>query len=288
MAVGSRSQQRADAFAARFGIERSYGDYAALVADPQVQAVYIASPHSEHRDHALLAIDAGKHVLIEKCFTQNAAQAREVFDAAQARGVFVMEAMWTRFLPHMVALRALLADGVIGQVLTLAAHHGQPIAGIERMASPELGGGALLDLGIYPIAFAFDVLGSPDSIQATGELTDRGVDATAAITFGYPGAVAQLSTTMLAKTHNVAELAGTKGRITISETFYAPSGIVTVHPSSGPSWTLSAPPVTGGFQYQVAEVARRVLAGEVESPLRPWAEIIATQEAIDAIAAQIG
>jgi len=286
VAVGSRSRERAEEFATANGVARAHGSYEDLVADPEVEAVYVASPHSEHRDHALLAIEAGKHVLVEKSFTRNAAEAREVLDAARERGVFAMEAMWSRFLPHMVALRQTIASGAIGDVVTLVASHGQPIAHVPRMARPELAGGALLDLGIYPVAFAFDVLGEPSSVHATGWLTDAGVDATLAITFGYERAVAQLSTTMLARTHNVAEIAGTAGRITVAETYYAPTSF-TVHPTDGEPWTV-APEVTGGFQFQAAEVARRVHAGELESPVRPWAEIIGTQEAMDEIRRQVG
>jgi predicted dehydrogenase len=286
VAVGSRSRDRAQSFADDEGIGRAHGSYEELVSDPEVEAVYVASPHSEHRDHALLAIEAGKHVLVEKAFTRNAAEAREVVEAAQARGVFAMEAMWSRFLPHMVALRAALADGAIGDIVALIASHGQPIAHVPRMARPELAGGALLDLGIYPLAFAFDVLGEPSTVHATGQLTDAGVDATLAITLGYPDAVAQLSTTMLARTHNVAEIAGTGGRITLPETFFAPSSF-TVSPRDGEPWTV-APEVTGGFQYQAAEVARRVHAGELESPWHPWAETIATMAAADEIRRQVG
>ncbi len=286
VAVGSRSRERAEEFASANGVARAHGSYEDLVADPEVEAVYVASPHSEHRDHALLAIEAGKHVLVEKSFTRNAAEAREVLDAARERGVFAMEAMWSRFLPHMVALRQTIASGAIGDVVTLVASHGQPIAHVPRMARPELAGGALLDLGIYPVAFAFDVLGEPNSVHATGWLTDAGVDATLAITFGYERAVAQLSTTMLARTHNVAEIAGTAGRITVAETYFAPTSF-TVHPADGEPWTV-APEVTGGFQFQAAEVARRVHAGELESPVRPWAEIIGTQVAMDGIRRQVG
>ncbi len=286
VAVGSRSRERAEEFATANGVARAHGSYEDLVADPEVEAVYVASPHSEHRDHALLAIEAGKHVLVEKSFTRNAAEAREVLDAARERGVFAMEAMWSRFLPHMVALRQTIASGAIGDVVTLVASHGQPIAHVPRMARPELAGGALLDLGIYPVAFALDVLGEPNSVNATGWLTDAGEDATLAITFGYERAVAQLSTTMLARTHNVAEIAGTAGRITVAETYFAPTSF-TVHPADGEPWTV-APEVTGGFQFQAAAVARRVHAGELESPVRPWAEIIGTQVAMDGIRRQVG
>ena len=286
VAVGSRSADRAEAFAAANGVGRAHGSYSDLVSDPEVEAVYVASPHSEHRDHALLAIEAGKHVLVEKSFTRNAAEAREVLDAARERGVFAMEAMWSRFLPHMVALRDVINSGAIGDVIALYASHSQAISHVPRMARPELAGGALLDLGIYPVAFAFDILGEPGSVHTTGHLTEAGVDATLAITFGYPAAVAQLSSTMLARGHNIAEIAGTAGRITVDATFFAP-GSFTVHPHDGEPWRV-APEVTGGFQYQAAEVARRVHAGDLESPLRPWAEIIGTQTAMDTIRRQVG
>lgn len=286
VAVGSRSLEKAEAFAAEYSVARAHGSYEDLVADPEVEAVYVASPHSEHRDHALLAIEAGKHVLVEKSFTRNAAEAREIFDAAHARGLFAMEAMWSRFLPHMAALRDVIGSGAIGDVVTLIASHGQPIAHVPRMARPELAGGALLDLGIYPLAFAFDVLGEPSAVHAAGQLTDAGVDATLAITLTYPGAVAQLSTTMLARTHNVAEIAGTAGRITMDETFFVP-GRFTVHPADGDPWVV-APTVSAGFQYQAAEVARRVHDGELESPLRSWAETIATMATMDEIRRQVG
>lgn len=287
VAIGSRSQERADAFAAELGIPAAYGSYPELVADDDVDAVYIASPHSEHRDHALLALAAGKPVLVEKSFTQNAAQAREVLDAAGEAGLFAMEAMWTRFLPHVVALKEVLDSGAIGEVVTLIASHGQPIAEVPRMARPELAGGALLDLGIYPVAFAFDVLGTPETVDARGWLTEAGVDATLAITFGYGSrAVAQLSTTMLARTHNVAEIAGTRGRITVAETYYAPSSF-TVHPLDGEPWTVR-PQVEVGLQHEAAEVARCVAAGETSSVRRSWAETIATMEAMDEIRRQVG
>ncbi|WP_420113785.1 Gfo/Idh/MocA family protein [Pseudactinotalea sp.] len=286
VAVGSRSADRAQAFAAEHGVARGHGSYEELVADPEVDAVYVASPNSEHRDHALLAIEAGKHVLVEKSFTQSAAEARDVLDAARERGVFAMEAMWSRFLPHMVALREVIGSGAIGDVVTLYASHSQAISHVPRMAQLELGGGALLDLGIYPVAFAFDILGEPTAVHASGQLTDAGVDATLAITFTYERAVAQLSSTMVVRGHNMAEIAGTAGRITIDATFFAPTAF-TVHPHEGEPWTI-APEVTGGFQYQAAEVARRVHAGDLESPLRPWSEILGTQAAMDEIRRQVG
>ena len=288
VAVGSRSQDRADDFAAAFDIPMAHGDYESLVADDRVQAVYIASPHSEHRDHALLALAAGKPVLVEKAFTRNAAEAREVFAAADAAGLFAMEAMWSRFLPHMAALDRVLRSGEIGQVVTLTAHHGQwlDVAPTHRLKNPDLAGGAVLDLGVYPISFAHQVLGSPETVTAIGHPAETGVDATEAIVLTYPGAVASLTATMLAATRNDAVISGTAGRIEIEPTFYAPS-TVRVYPKEGQMREIS-PPVASGFEYQAAEAARCIRAGLTQSPLLPWEHTLAVQRTMDEARRQLG
>ena len=171
VAAGSRSLDRARAFADRFGIERAYSSYEQLVGDPDIDAVYVASPHSEHAAQALLAISAGKPVLVEKAFARNASEARQVVSAARAAGVLAMEAMWTRYLPQSDVIAQLLADGVLGEVVTVLADHGQSFDFDPngRLFNPALAGGALLDLGVYPISFASFVLGNPDEIVATGD-----------------------------------------------------------------------------------------------------------------------
>ncbi len=168
VAVGSRSQEGADRFGEQYGIGRRHGSYEALAADPDVDAIYVATPHPFHHENTLLALGAGKHVLVEKAFTMNAAQALELVAAARARGLFLMEAMWTRFLPHVVEIRRLLAEGALGRVVTVMADHGQWFAfdPSSRLFAPELGGGALLDLGVYPVSFASMVLGTPTRIEA--------------------------------------------------------------------------------------------------------------------------
>ena len=218
VAVGSRSLERAQAFAAAHGADRAYSSYEELVADPEVDAVYVASPHSEHRAQALLAIAAGKPVLVEKAFTRNAAEAQEVADAARSAGVLAMEAMWTRFLPQTDVIRQLLADGVLGEVITVLADHGQSFepdpAG--RMFNPALAGGALLDLGVYPVSFASFVLGNPDRVLSTGSLTDTGVDAQVSMVLTTGPAQAVLNTTLLAKTPTTASISGSAGRLEMS------------------------------------------------------------------------
>lgn len=288
VAVGSRSQERADDFSAAFDIPVAHGDYESLVADERVQAVYIASPHSEHRDHALLALAAGKPVLVEKAFTRNAAEAREVFAAADAAGLFAMEAMWSRFLPHMAALDQVLRSGEIGQVVTLTAHHGQwlDVAPSHRLKNPDLAGGAVLDLGVYPISFAHQVLGSPETVTAVGDLAETGVDATEAIVLTYPGVVASLTATMLAGTRNDAVISGTAGRIEIAPTFFAPSAL-TIHSTDGAVRTIE-PAASAGFAYQAAETARCLEAGLTQSPVLPWEETLAVMRTMDEVRRQLG
>src|SRR4051794_29290830 len=163
VAIGSRSQESADRFGEAFDVPHRHASYEALVADDEVDAVYVATPHPLHAENALAAIAHGKHVLVEKPFTMNAAEARRVVEAARAAGVFCLEAMWTRFLPHTLAIRRLLADGALGQITTVVADHGQFFAPdpAHRLYAPELGGGALLDLGIYPVSWAHLLHGTP-------------------------------------------------------------------------------------------------------------------------------
>lgn len=286
-AVGSRSVERAEEFAREFEIETAYGSYAELVADARVQAVYVASPHSHHREHALLAIAAGKHVLVEKAFARSRAEATEIFAAAQAAGVFVMEAMWTRFLPHMRALRQLLADGVIGEITHVYAAHGQAISHVPRMARPELAGGALLDLGVYPISFTHDLLGPPERIVGDGYRTAAGVDANVGMVLTYPQAMATLATTMLARTDNRAEIAGTGGMVRVTDTFYNPTARLELVQSDGTEQVID-PSITGGFQYEAAEVARCVAQGRAESELMRWQHTLDVLATLDTLRGQVG
>src|SRR3954470_8738549 len=226
VAVGSRSQESADRFGDAFDAPHRHASYQALVEDPDVDAVYVATPHPLHAENALAAIAAGKHVLVEKPFTMDAAEAAAVVDAARAAGVFCMEAMWTRFLPHVVRVRELLAAGAIGEVRTVVADHGQFFAPDprHRLYAPELGGGALLDLGIYPVSFASMVLAAPASITAAADAAFTGVDGqTSAILRSAEGAHAVVTCTLWAATPCRATITGTEGAIDIDPVFYAPS-----------------------------------------------------------------
>ena len=288
-AVGSRDEHRARDFAQRHAPSATvHGSYEALVADPDVDVVYVATPHSHHRDHGLLAIAAGKPVLMEKAFTRNEAEAVEVLDAARAAGVFVMEAMWTRFLPHVAALRGVIARGEIGEIVNLSADHGQwfPFDPAHRLYAPELAGGALLDLGVYPVSFAHDLLGVPASVTAVGALTASGVDGQVSITLGYGDTQATLSTTLWSRTATAAVISGTAGRIEVEGAFYAPTSFRVVR-HDGSSWYYDG--FSGeGKQYQAAEVARRVAAGETQSPRMSWDSTLEVMRTLDEVRRQIG
>ncbi len=310
VAVGSRSADRAQAFANEFGIKRAHGSYEALVADPDVDAIYVASPHSEHREHALLAIGAGKPVLVEKAFVRNAIEAREVFAAAARGGLLVAEAMWSRYLPHYDVVRQAIDSGLIGEVALVTADHSQPLypGGPERLEAPELAGGALLDLGVYPISFADFVLAAPTSVTARGRLTDRGVDHTVGIlleaqsgsdpgsesgpgseTTGL-GAEAALTTSMHGLGPVTAVVIGTKGRLELDGWFYTPTTVRLVAPDGTVLDERPGvlPDGVIGFSYETAEFARCLAAGVTESPVMPHAATLRVMETMDEIRAQIG
>ena len=292
VAVGSRDAGRAADFAEGHGIPRSYGSYADLVADDEVEAVYVASPHSGHQEHALLAINAGKHVLIEKALARNSSEVEDIFAAAQQHRVFAMEAMWTRHLPHMAEVRRRVADGAIGEIVTLAADHGQALdlPNDHRLKSPELAGGALLDLGVYPIAFCVDLLGAPVEVKALGRLTDTGVDGHVSLVLDYGGkTLAVLDTTLWTKTPTTAVVSGTEGSIEIDGDFYAPNR--TRLRKADRSRTVVEEwggPIDNGFQFEAAEVARCVADGKQESERMTWASSRAVMSVMDEARRQVG
>jgi predicted dehydrogenase len=288
-AVSSRSLDKAQAFAASHSVAKAYGSIAELVADPDIDAVHVASPHTGHLENALEAIAAGKNVLVEKPMCLNAADARTLIDAARAADVFVMEAMWTRFLPHVVALKNAIADGEIGEVIALQADHGQgfPFDPKSRWWNPELAGGALLDIGIYPVAFAHDILGVPTTITAVGQMTETNVDGHVSIIFTYGGKTqASLQSTMWAQTPTVALISGTKGRIEVDGPFYREVGFRVITESG-----VREVPYTGvpnGYAYEAAEVARRITAGEKQSPAMTPEMTLEVMASLDEVRRQIG
>ncbi len=288
VAVGSRSRGSADRFAAGFGIASRHASYESLVADPDVGVIYVATPHPMHHDDAILALRAVKHVLVEKPFTMNAAEAREIVRVAREHGLFAMEAMWTRFLPHVAVIRDWLARGVLGDIVTVTADHGQWFAEDAgfRLFAPELGGGALLDLGVYPVSFASMVLGTPSRIVSMSDLAFTGVDAQTSMLFGYDsGAQAVLTCTLRAKSPTRAAIVGSAGRIEVEGDFYAPAA-VTLVPRNGAPTRVGAVHEGRGLRHEADEVARRLAAGDVESPLMPLDETISIMETMDTVLAR--
>ncbi|MFO7690896.1 MAG: Gfo/Idh/MocA family oxidoreductase [Cryobacterium sp.] len=291
-AVGSRSQHTADAFAAEHGIPAAHASYAALVADPLVDVVYVSTPHPFHAANAHLALDAGKHVLIEKSFTLNAAEARGIVDHARKAGLLVMEAMWTRFLPHMVRIREILAAGTLGDVHTLMADHCQnlPADPAHRLNALELGGGALLDLGVYPISFAHALFGTPETVLATATFKPTGADAQVATIFRYPGG--QIATTLAASDTlgpNTASILGTRARIDIDAVWYTPTTFRVIGSDGVLLETFTTGPLPGrGMYLEADEMERLITAGSMTSAVMPAEESVAIMQTLDTVRAQIG
>jgi len=290
-AVGSRSLESSKAFAAEYGVTTAHGSYEDLVADPLVDVVYIATPHPMHHANALLALNAGKHVLVEKSFTMNAREAQDIVDLAESKGLVALEAMWTRFLPHMIRIRDVIASGTIGEVRKVVASHNQslPKDPSHRLNDPALGGGALLDLGIYPISFAFDILGTPAAIRASASMTPTGVDRQTAAIFDYDGgAQALVDCELDAASANRAMVIGTEGWIDIEHTWYNPVPF-TVFKADGEVLERYDQPVNSrGMQYQAAELERLIREGSTSGTILPLAETVAIMAAMDEIRRQIG
>ena len=291
VAVGSRSQEAADEFAKRFSVPRAHGSYEALVADPEVDIVYVATPHPLHADNAILALEHGKHVLVEKAFTLNAAQARQVREVAQAKNLLVMEAMWTRYLPHMKRIHEILDTGTLGTIRALEIDHSQALSTdpLHRVSNLELGGGSLLDIGIYPVSFTWDVLGTPDQIVASATIRETGADAEVATIFRYGNdAIAISQSSSRGAGPNTASLIGELARIDIDKTWYEPTSFRVVG-RDGTIWEEYVSEVEGrGMQYQAMAMEDYLRAGKRDSDLLPIDETIAIMESLDEIRRQIG
>jgi predicted dehydrogenase len=290
-AVAARDGDRAARFAARHDAARSYDNYQALVDDDEVDVVYVASTHPHHRAQALMAIAAGKAVLIEKPVCLNAAHAREVFAAAVAANVFSMEAMWTRLNPLIRQTQHLIADGTIGEVVGLRNEFGlgRRFDPKDRLYELANGGGALLDLGVYPVTFAYLFLGPPDEVRTVGTLSPTGSDETVAMQWLYGGVPrAQLFTSASAAAPNEAAIYGTTGWITVLPEAYRPTGLI-VHNDEG-EYRIGDPLAGNGNGYQpeIEEVERCVRAGLTESPLVTHADTIAILDLLDAARAAVG
>lgn len=291
VAVGSRSQASADAFAHEFEIPRAYGSYQALVADPDVDIVYVASPHAFHAEHAALALNAGKHVLVEKALTLTQPQAAALRDLAAAKNLLLMEAMWTRYLPSMIRLRALVRSGVLGEVRSVIADHTQalPTDPAHRLNALELGGGALLDLGVYPVSFAHDILGAPETITATGRLGDTGADTEVVVTMTHAGgAISTSISSSRTAGPNEAHILGTEARIDLDPVWYTATTFRLVGRDGHVIETYDTQVAGRGMQYEALAAEQYLREGRTSSELEPIDESVAIMGTLDEIRRQIG
>lgn len=290
VAVGSRALASANRFGDTYQVPNRHGSYAELANDPEVDAIYIATPHTLHLENTLMCLEAGKAVLCEKPFTINAAEARIAIDAARTRGIFLMEAMWARFFPMMTALRQMLGEGVIGEVRMISADFGfrGDFNPEKRVFNPALGGGALLDVGVYPISLASMILGQPTRIASLAELGKTGVDEQAAIVLGYAGGqLAMLHTAIRTRTPHEAVIMGTEGFIRLHTPWWIPKSFTVDKPKQEPQH-FDFPFEANGYNYEAAEVQRCLRAGLTESPIMPLDETLAIMETMDQIRAQWG
>ena len=288
VAVGSRTTSTAEEFARRFGIPHAHGSYEDLVADPEVDVVYVATPHNGHRPHAELALEAGKHVLIEKPITLNAAEAQELADLAGARGLFCAEALWPLFTPKYDVVRQVLDAGLLGEIRTVLGDYGSWFDADHRIQRHDLAGGPLLDLGTYPLSLTGWVLGPPTEVVARGTDAPSGVNGQVGALLAYAsGARGVVHTSILASTRVTFVIAGSEATLTIPA--FSLPGPFSVVRTDGERLDHTEPLIEyDGLAYQAADVARRISAGELETPYRPLRESIATMALIDEIRRQIG
>lgn len=293
VAAASRSKHRAKHFQKTTGVERTYASYEAMLENERLDAVYVATTHNFHADNARLCLEYGLPVLVEKPFAQNARQAEETIALARKKGLFLMEAMWTRFNPATIKLRAMLADGVIGDVRHLKAGFcirmnplGLKMMPWNRMYSPKLAGGALLDIGVYPIAYARMVFGQPPAtITSSARMAWTGVDKTSRYTFDYAnGSRAELVASFVQQRSRDAVITGTKGSIRVPDFHCADH--FTINRAGRPPENIAC--TASGFEYEIREVHRCLRKGLAESPEMPLDETLETMQTMDAIRAQRG
>lgn len=290
LAVGSRSRENADKFAQKHGIPRAYASYEELTGDPDVDVVYIATPHTFHKENSLLCLKKGKAVLCEKPFTINAREAREVVDLAREKKLFLMEAMWTRFLPAMVKLRQLLTDGAIGEPRMLFADFGfrARFDPQHRLFNPALGGGSLLDVGIYPLSLSSMIFGSPSRISAHACFCDIGVDEQAAIILKHgQGQLSLLSCALRTPTPQEVTLMGTEGKMKIHSPWWH-GDRMTLSVDGKDDELIELPYEGNGYNCEAAEVMNYLREGRLESDIMPLDETLSIMKTMDAIREQCG
>jgi len=290
-AIGSRSQEKADKFADLFAMPNRHDSYEKLVADPEVDGIYVATHHPMHMRDTVMALNAGKPVLCEKPFAMSFQETKTMVETARAKNLLLMEAMWARFLPHMIQVREIIKSGVLGEIIQVRADHGQWFVKDPefRLFKPELGGGSLFDLGIYPISFASMVLGTPSRVTARSTKGFTGVDGQTSVILEYPtGAHALLNMTNSAATPNRALIVGSDARIEIDRTFYAPTTFRVIDHKDQIIGGSDKKYVGHGLREEAIEFVRCYRAGLKESPILPLDETLSIMGTITEIADQIG
>jgi len=289
-AVASRDIDRARQYAERYGAARYYDNYEELAADPAIDAIYVATPHAFHLDHVLLCLAQGKPVLCEKPLALSQRQVGRMVEAAREHKTFLMEGMWTRFLPIMEKAMELIREGQIGKIKYIRADFG--FAGAfhpeNRLFNLALGGGALLDIGVYPIFLCLQLMGMPGTIRASGHLASTGADESVHAFLGYEdGRSAVISATFACQTSITAEIAGTEGMIQMPSPWYKNDNLVLVRPNEGPR-TIQVEPMINGFEYEIRELMSCVEKGLIESPAMSHSFSMNMAGVMDTIRGQVG
>mgnify|MGYP002517675015 CR=1 FL=1 len=288
-AVASRDLKRAEKFAEQWGFEKAYGSYEELAQDPQVEFVYVASPHSHHYEHAKLCLEHGKHVLVEKAFTVNAKQARELIQLSEEKGLLLAEAIWTRYMPSRRMIDEILACKAIGNVTSLTANLGYVLSNVERMQNPELAGGALLDLGVYPINFALMAFhGEIKDVHATAIMSPKGIDWVNSITLTFEEErMAVLHSDMLAQTDRQGVISGDEGYMEVQNINNCEE-IRVFGLDRKMTSRYQVPEQINGYEYEVLSCIRAIEAGKTECEEMPHSEILRVMELLDRIRGQWG
>lgn len=288
-AVGARDLARAEAFAAQYHFTKAFGSYEEMLSDPELELVYVATPHSHHCEHVKLCLEHGKHVLCEKAFTVNAKQAVELFEMAKSKNLLLTEAIWTRYMPMRKTLDEIAASGVIGEITSLTANLGYVVGHLPRMQEPGLAGGALLDLGVYPINFASMVFGDKiREVSSSAVLTESKVDAVNSITLIYEdGKMAQLHSNMMVATDRRGMIYGDKGYIEVQNINNC-EGIRVFDTNHKLIAEYETPKQITGYEYEVEACMEAMAKGELECPQMPHKESIRIMELMDSLRAQWG
>lgn len=288
-AVGARDLARAEAFAAQYHFTKAFGSYEEMLSDPELELVYVATPHSHHYEHVKLCLEHGKHVLCEKAFTVNAKQAVELFEMAKSKNLLLTEAIWTRYMPMRKTLDEIAASGVIGEITSLTANLGYVVGHLPRMQEPELAGGALLDLGVYPINFASMVFGDKiREVSSSAVLTESKVDAVNSITLIYEdGKMAQLHSNMMVATDRRGMIYGDKGYIEVQNINNC-EGIRVFDTNHKLIAEYETPKQITGYEYEVEACMEAMAKGELECPQMPHKESIRIMALMDSLRAQWG